>query len=109
MFHRSLTANIVELTGPAEEAGEAGRPPRLIRPIRRCGWPGSSPEKPRASTEAIARRSLGRDRHSFWIAADIPSTDLNDETFKSRRRLPASRSRDFPRVLWGSPPHSASP
>ena len=70
MFHRSLTAKIVEPNGLAEAAGQAGRQPRLIRPIRRCGWPGSSPEKPRASTEAIAaltwQRStllLDRGRH----------------------------------------------
>ena len=77
MFHRSLTAKIVEPNGLAEAAGQAGRQPRLIRPIRRCGRPGSSPEKPRASTEAIGA-PLGRDRHSFWIAADSPSTDLRN-------------------------------
>ena len=58
MFHRSQAANIVELSGLAEEAGPANEPPRLIRPSRRRGRPGSSPEKPRASTQAIPRVHL---------------------------------------------------
>ena len=108
MFHRSLTANIVEPSGPAEEAGQAGRPPRLIRPIRRCGRPGSSPEKPRASTEAIPR--------AHWAEIDTPfgsrptARARISAMMKPRiaSPLPASRSRDSPRSCGAPPAHRVS-